>query len=125
MHEYEGTVIRTDQLHIVCKSKTEHTFTMASILSIQEEGKDHDEFITPYSSIKSERNFVSATTDVEGCDPSESEEADTMVSRSSKMTREGAWSNASDMEAERVWRMAEALSKVSPEQLTKTLHAQN
>ena len=45
---------------------------------------------TPYSSIMSVRNLVSTTTEIEGWDPSESDEDWMMLSRSSKTTTEGA-----------------------------------
>lgn len=69
------------------------------------------------------RNLVSATTEVEGWDPSESDEDWMILSRSSKTTTEGAWSRASDTKLESAWRMVGGFSKASPEQHIKILHA--
>lgn len=77
--------------------------------------------ITQYSSMMSVRNFVSATTEAEGWDPSESEDDEIILSRSSKMTTEGAWSNASDIMLESAWRIVKAFSNASPEQETNIL----
>lgn len=57
----------------------------------------HEKIITPYSSIMSIKNSVNEITDPEGWDPSVSEEDEIMLSRSSRMTRDGAWSKASEM----------------------------